>query len=68
MPYIKKSIRHQLLVGQRRPQSAGELQYIMAELFKQYLHEQGLRYQTLNDVMGALSGAQQEFYLSLIHI
>ena len=64
MPYIKKKHRDELFY--REPQNAGELQYLMAEMFKDYMHRQGKRYQTLNDVMGALSGAQMEFYRKVV--
>ena len=41
--------------------TAGELQYCIAVLLRHYL-KPGYRYQDLNDVMGALAGAQMEFY------
>lgn len=41
--------------------TAGELQYAIAELIKEFIGKD-YKYQNLNDVMGALAGAQQEFY------
>lgn len=43
-------------------ENAGELQYVMAVMFKSYMKRKGLNYQHCNDVMGALTGAQMEFY------
>lgn len=74
MPYIKQDRRNflveecedELHVGRiawvDEVDSAGELQYIMAEMFKSYIERKGLNYQRCNDVMGALVGAQMEFY------
>jgi hypothetical protein len=43
--------------------NAGELQYCFAVLIKAYLMRKApFRYQEINDVMGALAGAQMEFY------
>jgi hypothetical protein len=39
--------------------SAGDLQYLIALAIK---HMDPYNYQTMNDVMGALAGAQMEFY------
>ena len=64
MPYIKPRDREELISP--NPGSAGELQYLMAVMFKKYLEGHGVRYQTMNDVMGALVGAQQEFYRKVV--
>ena len=45
--------------------TAGELQYCIAVLLRHYL-KPGYRYQDLNDVMGALAGAQMEFYHEVV--
>lgn len=42
--------------------TAGELQYAIAEMIKSYIQNHGLNYQICNDIMGALAGAQMEFY------
>ena len=39
--------------------NAGEIQYIIALMIK---HSRPENYQDMNDVMGALAGAQMEFY------
>jgi len=41
---------------------AGDIQYAIAIIIKAYMRRHGLNYQNCNDVMGALAGAQQEFY------
>jgi len=41
---------------------AGDLQYALSRIFETYIANHGLRYQQLNDVMGALSGAEKEFF------
>jgi len=40
----------------------GQLNYAITRLMINYMKYQGERYQSFNDVMGALTGAQQEFY------
>lgn len=70
MPYIKQEDRDKIMIrsdygtGIRisKIDTAGELQYAMAEMFKSYMERKGLSYQNCNDVMGALAGAQMEYY------
>jgi len=65
MPYIRKESREELF--DRDPENAGELQYLIAAMIVDYLKDKGeYSYSTLNDVMGALSGAQQEFYRKVV--
>ena len=67
MPYISEQNRRELMwVGQAledvnkcKKISAGELQYIIALAIKHIGPE---NYQDMNDIMGALAGAQMEFY------
>lgn len=66
MPYISKGIREvmaaETLDGKRPPpQTAGELNYLITLLVIQYIEVNGLNYQRLNDVVGALDGAKAEF-------
>jgi hypothetical protein len=60
MPYI--SAESKALLKHRGPQSSGELNYAITELLKAYLKDNGKRYATLNDIIGALEGAKLEFY------
>jgi hypothetical protein len=68
MPYIKQEDRDKVFSGfgpsirQHNIETAGELQYAIAVMLKGYIERKGLNYQHCNDVMGALAGAQMEFY------
>lgn len=67
MPYITSEDRDDLWPIEREilarpPQTAGEIQYLISVLAAEYLSNTEYRYQNMNDVMGALAGAQQEFY------
>lgn len=65
MPYISKQDREELF--DRDPVNAGEIQYLIAAMISDYLQDKGeYNYHTLNEVMGALSGAQQEFYRKVV--
>jgi len=65
MPYITKEAREELY--DRDPENAGELQYLIAMMISDYISDKDqYDYQTLNDVMGALAGAQQEFYRKIV--
>jgi hypothetical protein len=45
-----------------RPVNSGELNYKITKLCIEYLAVWGLSYTRINDVLGALEGAKQEFY------
>lgn len=63
MPYITKKRRHALARGYPdKVENAGELNYKFTRYIVFYLKEHGLSYQTINDILGALEGAKQEFY------
>ena len=42
--------------------SPGELNYLFTRVIMDYTINEGLTYQTINDVIGALEGAKMEFY------
>jgi len=42
--------------------SAGDLNYAFTVMAQAYLKEQGLNYQHINDVIGALEGCKMELY------
>lgn len=44
------------------PSNAGELNYCFTELIIRFLALEGVNYQKINDVIGALEGAKLEFY------
>lgn len=65
MPYITQSERRALSVqplADCQPTTAGELQYAIARLITSYMRDGPLRYQVINDVIGALEGAKLEYY------
>jgi len=67
MPYINEQDRSKFMwikqsIEDCPPQTGGELQYLIALMIHYYVIDQGLRYQTCNDIMGALTGANMEFY------
>ena len=64
MPYIKQEDREEL--NTRAPQTAGELNYKITLLIKEYLEANGMNYQNCNDVIGALEGAKLEFYRRVV--
>ena len=75
MPYIKEKDRLAIsylddhdnrLINYGNINTPGELQYAMAVMFNEYVGRKGLNYQTLNDVMGAMSGADKEFYRLIV--
>jgi len=67
MPYIKQEDRNkfkdlEMELGFETPKTAGELQYVIAVMIKAFMSESEGRYQDMNNVMGALNGANLEFY------
>ncbi len=67
MPYITQEDRKNFMwiesaIEDTPPNKAGELQYLIAVMIHHFVREKGLNYQTCNDVMGALTGANMEFY------
>lgn len=65
MPHINQKLRDQLDKLGVPPMVAGELNYRFSTEIIRYIKNQGLRYQTINDVMGALVGALLEFYFEV---
>lgn len=65
MPYISQAARDKLESWPdeptHTPDSAGELNYMFTKLAADYIMANGLNYQRLNDVVGALDGAKAEF-------
>lgn len=63
MPYIPTAGRVALKeVNNITPLNAGELQYAIAVMIKNMMATKEFRYQDYNDIIGALAGAQMEFY------
>jgi hypothetical protein len=66
MPYIKQQRRRELvdqdLAADTEILSAGELNFVLTSVIREYQHQHKLSYQTINDILGALEGAKLEFY------
>jgi len=64
MPYIDQKSRELLQLG-TSPKNSGELNYLITSLLNEYTQSKGMSYQTVNDCLGALTGAQLEYYRRL---
>ena len=62
MPYIDPIRRVKLLEFKEQPQNAGELNFLITHLISNYLSFKREKYQTYNDIIGALEGAKLEIY------
>ena len=65
MPYIEKNRRKEL-DGGARVENAGELNYMITRLIMHYDSNHGGNYRVKNDVMGALTGALNEYYRRVV--
>ncbi len=61
MPYIKKEKRKGVIMS-RMAENAGELNFLITDIVTGYLIKKGEKYQTYNDIIGALEGAKLELY------
>lgn len=69
MPYIKKEDRSKfvdMFCNIPEMKSAGELNYALTMICKDYIEDKGNSYQTYNDIIGALEGCKLELYRRLI--
>ncbi len=66
MPYIRHELRYTLDTAVRDPENAAELNFMFCTLINRYLAGQGLNYQKINDVVGAMEGAKAEFYRRVV--
>ena len=62
MPYISQNRRTDLVCSGHDMESAGELNFIITRILNRYVEQKGLSYQTINDIVGALSCCSSEFY------
>jgi hypothetical protein len=60
MPYLKQECRESIDRGDA-PRQPGALNYAITKLILGYWKEHG-NYQGINDIIGALENAKQEFY------
>ena len=61
MPYITDTNKEEIGQG-KTPSTPGELNYCFTLLAVEYLKNKGERYQTYNDIIGALECAKLEMY------
>lgn len=66
MPYITAARRQSLFEG-KPPISSGELNYILTLSIIGYLEYHGRNYSTMNDIIGALDQAKDEFRRRVVH-
>lgn len=65
MPYITKAERELMENRVIPPNTAGQLNYAITRLIQKYL-TRNPRYQTFNDVIGALEAAKLELYRRMV--
>ena len=60
MPYVNDTSKSAML--HRTADNPGELNYTITVSLLAYMERHGISYTTINDIIGALEGAKQEFY------
>lgn len=75
MPYISQARRERIMEELGRgihdprdscPQNGGELNWLITAFINHYLNTHGTSYTVMNEILGALSGAGQEFYRRVV--
>ena len=61
MPYVNQQARGRLWSGVPAC-TPGELNFVITELISDYTERKGLSYEAINEVIGVLECAKQEFY------
>lgn len=61
MPYIKDRSKYPN-ISTPQCDNVGELNYVFSKIIDTYLNEKGLKYQNINDVIGALECCKLELY------
>lgn len=67
MPYITKYRKGELEHETSLIESAGELNYEITKLLLEYLATHGKHYRVMNDIVGALECAKQEFVRRVVN-
>lgn len=62
MPYIDEQSKILLGNGIRDPKSVGELNFVITTLIDEFISKKGLKYETLNAMIGVLECAKMELY------
>jgi len=79
MPYIKPKDRTSHITSEHKVsrqdigiafaaacRNGGDIQYILAVALNEYMKQRNFRYEILESVMGALKGAEREFYTRVV--
>lgn len=68
MPYISPLYRPNFDEHTSKifPTGAGDLNYVITTICHNYLRERGTNYQNVNDIIGVLECAKQEFYRRIV--
>ena len=71
MPYISPDNQNEFAalvkeIAVADIKTAGELNFLFTKLAVRFIATNGLRYQQMNNVMGALEGAKMEFYRRVV--
>lgn len=66
MPYVLKSRRVELELT-RHAETPGELNFLLTTEALDYLDRHGLSYDTINDILGAMTAAQAEFIRRIVN-
>lgn len=61
MPYLDHLTSTDMKMG-KAPRTGGELNWTLTQACIRYVEVNGLSYRSINDVMGAMEAAKQEFY------
>ena len=65
MPYILSKSRELFNDPAHKPQTPGELNYVLSQQIRSYLAMRGLSYNCVNDIVGVLECLKMEFYRKL---
>lgn len=63
MPYLEKKRKDTI----NTPETCGDLNFMVTELVMSYMRNNGVSYQTCNDIVGALHNAADEFKRRVQH-
>lgn len=66
MPYIKP-IQKEALAAGVPIETPGNLNYLITSLLKRYWKNSPQNYQAINDIVGAVEGAKQEFIRRIVN-
>ena len=61
MPYINKD-RRKTVLQEGKDLSTGDFNFLITTAINLYLKQKGLKYATINDILGVLEGAKLELY------